>query len=101
MNKYSLNIPTATQANVKISSMLFLYLEDKTVAVTGKSSRLESSAQNAHYNYVTSPYETVSCNTNLITNLSHFYEVLLSKQTILDKEFSKVLYDNLWDLYED
>ena len=33
--------------------------------------------------------------------VSKFYEELLSSQEPLGKEFEKVLYDNLWDLYVD
>jgi hypothetical protein len=32
--------------------------------------------------------------------ITTFYTALLLKQQPLGKEFEKVLYDNLWDLYE-
>lgn len=32
--------------------------------------------------------------------LSKFYNDLLKKQVDLDPEAKKILYDNLWDLYE-
>jgi hypothetical protein len=32
---------------------------------------------------------------------SEFYENLLSQQKPLGEEFSKVLFNNLWDLYEE
>ncbi len=38
-------------------------------------------------------------NDDFEVTLAQFYEVLLSKQERLGKEFEKVLYDNLWDLY--
>jgi hypothetical protein len=33
------------------------------------------------------------------STISGFYAALLAKQQPLGKEFEKVLYDNLWDLY--
>ena len=33
--------------------------------------------------------------------LSEFYDELICSQEGLGAEFSKVLFDNLWDLYED
>ncbi len=33
--------------------------------------------------------------------LERFYEELTYNQEVLGAEFSKVLFDNLWDLYED
>ena len=33
--------------------------------------------------------------------LASFYEELTYRNDVLGAEFSKVLFDNLWDLYED
>ena len=34
------------------------------------------------------------------TAISNFYAELLASQKPLGEEFTKILYDNLWDLYE-
>jgi hypothetical protein len=35
-----------------------------------------------------------------VESVSGFYEVLLAKQEPLGEEFSRILHENLWDLYE-
>lgn len=48
-----------------------------------------------------SPVEEIEPSvSNFEEDISSFYAILLSKQHSLGKEFEKVLYDNLWDLYE-
>ncbi|NNM60410.1 MAG: hypothetical protein HKM04_11440 [Legionellales bacterium] len=37
---------------------------------------------------------------NIETVLTNFYSLLLEKQEPLGDEFAKVLYENLWDLYQ-
>jgi len=39
-------------------------------------------------------------NDQIVMLVSNFYSQLLVKQEPLGNEFEKVLYDNLWDLYE-
>ena len=38
---------------------------------------------------------------NFETSITEFYATLVSSQEPLGIEFEKVLYDNLWDLYEE
>jgi hypothetical protein len=40
-----------------------------------------------------------STTTDFEGTVATFYATLLAKQQPLGKEFEKVLYDNLWDLY--
>ncbi len=35
-----------------------------------------------------------------VEDMSHFYAKLAAGQELLDAEFSRVLHENLWDLYE-
>jgi hypothetical protein len=48
-------------------------------------------------NVFTGMYDRYSL--NFESTIAHFYADLLSKQEPLGKDFEKVLYDNLWDLY--
>ena len=49
-------------------------------------------------NFITGEYYQIRY--NFEESVSNFYAKLLSNQEPLGADFEKVLYDNLWDLYE-
>lgn len=51
-------------------------------------------------NSLTEIYSTTTASLNFEQAISAFYTQLLSKQEPLDRDFEKILHDNLWDLYE-
>lgn len=110
MTKYSINQASSTSGSVVIFASV-LAAQCMTQIHPRQHANIDFSVQGDHYrqesnlstfdqyqNPLTGKYG--QSNVHFGAAISDFYAELIANQKSLGEEFTKILYDNLWDLYE-
>ncbi len=105
MNKYSTQATQSTASNVILGSlmaalMMPVNLEKNATPLIKKSYVQLSKSDSFQRIDGLSTYKTQSVDLDLLNTVKTVYSKLLSSQEVLGDEFSKILHENLWDLYE-
>ena len=109
MIEYKALLGTSSLSAYTLAATMALGATTMSVTIPQQSTDNKSSSNNSLLeDYGTSISTTfnqyqnrfIDENKNFYENVSKFYENLVSLQEELGTEFSSVLYDNLWDLYE-
>ncbi|MGZ8195643.1 MAG: hypothetical protein ACXWTH_08475 [Methylosarcina sp.] len=114
MNKYHTEQTSRTLGTVMIAGMLagtFLPSDCNNIEPSSSTPYFPASNNYAFASHGTSP--THELNKNILTGhypsseetifeavVTRFYEELSSNQEALGQEFERVLFENLWDLYQ-
>lgn len=110
MTKYSINQASNTSGSVVILAGILATQcmaqthprQHENLDFSGRGNRYRQESNlstfDQYQNPLTGKYD--QSNVNFETAISNFYAELLANQKPLGEEFTKILYDNLWDLYE-
>jgi hypothetical protein len=110
MTEYSINQAPSTSGSVVILAGILATQcmaqsyprQHENIDFSGLGNRYHQESNlstfDQYQNPLTGKYD--QSNAHFETAISNFYAELLANQKPLGKEFTKILYDNLWDLYE-